>query len=105
MINLSPTSSLAPNASESITASYTTVDPTYSSGIAALNVPVAVTNLSPTVCQVISTTQVDKGGYGIPTVVAIKGLKGGVCSLMYNVAASSTREAAIAASNFVVLSK
>jgi len=105
VINVAPATNIAVNNSESISASFTTADPLYSSGIPALNVPIAVTNLSPTVCQVVSNTQVDKGALGVPTVTTVKGLKTGVCSLIYNVAASSTRLAATGFSNFAILSK
>ena len=104
VINTQAPQSLAVNATGTVLVSYTTADSSLSSGITALNNLVSVSSGSPTVCSVLNNTQVTTSG-GMPTQTAVKGVKAGVCTLNYSVAATPTRAAAMATVIFQVLTK
>jgi len=104
VINVQAPTSITVNGTSTVLASYTTKDPSLSSGIAALNTLVVTASTSPAVCTVVSSTQVTTSG-GMPTQTLVKGLKSGVCSLNFSVAATSTRAAAMASTNFVITTK
>jgi hypothetical protein len=78
VINVQAPTSITVNGTSTVLASYTTKDPSLSSGIAALNTLVVNASTSPAVCTVVSSTQVTTSG-GMPTQTLVKGLKSGVC--------------------------
>ena len=104
VINTQAPLSLAVNATSTVLAGYTTADLSLSSGITALNNLVAVTSASPTICSVVSNSQITTNG-GMPTQTIVKGLKAGVCMLNYSVAATPIRTAALALVVFPVVAK
>jgi hypothetical protein len=104
VINVQTPASVPLNGTATVTANYTTRDPSLSSGIPALNTLVGVVSSSPTVCSVVGNTQVSLAG-GMPTQTVVKGLKVGACILTYQLAASTTRGPANGTAIFAVVSK
>jgi Subtilase family len=104
VINTSQITNTSVNGTSSFTASYLARTPSLNSGLTALNVPVVVTNLTPTVCSVISANLISQVG-GVPTQVVIRGVKPGVCNLSLSVPATTTREAATGFAVLAVLAK
>jgi hypothetical protein len=103
-ITTTSTKSVTIGGSSTITASYLASTSSLNSGISALNVPIVVANLTPSVCSVVGSSQIQTPS-GNPTQIVVSALKIGMCNLSLSVASSSTRSEAFASVIFAVLAK